>query len=89
MLSIGQMAKVCQTSVQTLRLYDKQGLIRAAYIDPQSYYRYYNNDQIFQFNLVNYLQGTNLSLNEIKAIFSNNTLNLTEFWQEQEASNQS
>lgn len=49
MLSIGQMAKVCQTSVQTLRLYDKQGLIRAAYIDPQSHYRYYNNDQIFQF----------------------------------------
>lgn len=84
MLSIGQMAKVCQTSVQTLRLYDKQGLIRAAYIDPQSHYRYYNNDQIFQFNLVKYLQGTNLSLDEIKAIFSNSTLNLTEFWQEQE-----
>lgn len=84
MISIGQMAKTCQTSVQTLRLYDKKGLIKAAYIKPQSRYRYYNNDQIFQFNLVKYLQGMNLSLNEIKNIFSNNTLNLTEFWQEQE-----
>lgn len=84
MISIGQMAKICQTSVQTLRLYDKKGLIKAAYIDPHSHYRYYNNDQIFQFNLVKYLQGTNLSLNEIKTIFNNDTLSLAEFWQEQE-----
>ena len=34
MLSIGTMAALCGTSVQTLRLYDKKGLLPAARIDP-------------------------------------------------------
>lgn len=84
MLSIGQMAQLCQTSVQTLRLYDKEGLIRAAYIDPHTHYRYYRTDQIFLFSLIKYLQSTNLSLKEIKQILKNDTVSLTSFWNQQE-----
>lgn len=84
MISIGQMAKYCQTSIQTLRLYDKKGLLTPAAVDPQTHYRYYQPEQIFQFNLIKYLQSTNSSLQEIKAIMTDNSVNLTDFWQEQE-----
>lgn len=84
MISIGQMAKYCQTSIQTLRLYDKKGLLTPASVDPQTHYRYYQPEQIFQFNLIKYLQSTNSSLQEIKAVMNDNSINLTDFWQEQE-----
>lgn len=84
MISIGQMANYCQTSIQTLRLYDKKGLLIPAYIDPQTHYRYYQPEQIFQFNLIKYLQSTNSSLQEIKAVMSDDSVNLADFWQKQE-----
>lgn len=55
MLSIGTMAALCGTSVQTLRLYDKKGLLPAARIDPDSGYRYYTNGQIFLFQTIRLL----------------------------------
>ena len=84
LISIGNMAKYCQTSVQTLRLYDNKGLIKPAYVDPQTHYRYYQPEQIFQFNLIKYLQSTNLSLQEINKVLNDESINLTNFWQEQE-----
>lgn len=84
MLSIGKMAQLCHTSIQTLRLYDRNGLIKAAYVDPQTHYRYYRTDQIFLFNLIKYLQSTDLSLKEIKQILVGEMVNLTIFWNQQE-----
>lgn len=84
MLSIGEMAKLCHLSVQTIQLYDQKGLINAAYVDPATHYRYYQTSQIFQFNLVKYLQDTNLSLKEIKEVFSDDSVNLIDFWQRQQ-----
>lgn len=60
MLSIGTMAALCGTSVQTLRLYDKKGLLPAARIDPDSGYRYYTNGQIFLFQTIRLLQRTGI-----------------------------
>lgn len=84
MISIGQMANYCQTSIQTLRLYDKNGLLIPAYVNPRTKYRYYQPEQIFQFNLIKYLQSTNLSLQEINSVMTDESVNLTDFWQEQE-----
>ncbi|WP_283583595.1 MerR family transcriptional regulator [Limosilactobacillus difficilis] len=84
MISIGQMAKYCQTSIQTLRLYDQKGLLTPALVDPQTHYRYYQPEQIFQFNLIKYLQSTSSSLQEIATVMNDNSINLSDFWQEQE-----
>lgn len=84
MISIGQMAKYCQTSIQTLRLYDHKGLLTPALVDPQTHYRYYQPEQIFQFNLIKYLQSTSSSLQEIATVMNDNSINLSDFWQEQE-----
>lgn len=84
MISIGKMAQYCHTSVQTLRLYANASLLVPAYVDPQSHYRYYQPEQIFQFNLIKYLQTTNLSLKEIKRVLSDDSINLQNFWSQQE-----
>lgn len=85
MYSIGKMAKLCHTSIQTLRWYDQQKLIQPIYVNPDNHYRYYGSEQIFQFNLIKYLQTTGLNLKEIRQILQEPTLDLVEFWKTQEA----
>lgn len=85
MFSIGKMAEYCHTSIQTLRYYADIGLLKPSYQDPQSKYRYYKLDQIFQFTIIKYLQSTNLSLQQIKSIMNNADPDMLNFWKEQEA----
>ena len=42
-LTIGQMAKMNHTTISTLRLYDKLGILKPIYVNPNSNYRYYDN----------------------------------------------
>ena len=44
-MSIGGFARVCRLSVKQLRHYDDLGLLRPAWVDPDSGYRYYRADQ--------------------------------------------
>ena len=85
MFSIGKMAEYCHTGIQTLRYYTDIGLLKPSYQDPQSKYRYYKLDQIFQFTIIKYLQSTNLSLQQIKSIMNNADPDMLNFWKEQEA----
>ncbi len=84
MLSIGKMAKYCHTTIQTLRFYDQKGLLKPIYINPDNNYRYYKDDQIFHFMIIQYLQETGMTLEEIKKIMQTETTNLYSFWQKQE-----
>lgn len=88
MIAIGEMARLCSTSVQTLCFYDQKGLLKPAYVNPQNHYRYYQTGQIFQFNLIKYLQATDLSLDEINAVLAGAAPDLPTFWQEQVAQNE-
>ena len=84
MLSIGTMAALFGTSVQTLRLYDKKGLLPAARIDPDSGYRYYTNGQIFLFQTIRLLQRTGMSLAEIRETLQKDPVDLRSLWDSQE-----
>ncbi|WP_434369237.1 MerR family DNA-binding transcriptional regulator [Peribacillus frigoritolerans] len=44
-LSIGEMAKLRGVTVDTLRHYDKIGLLKPFHIDPETGYRYYSISQ--------------------------------------------
>lgn len=84
MLSIGQMATLCQTSIQTLRLYDQDGLLVPVQRDPRTGYRYYQNNQIFKFNVIKYLQRSGLTLQQIRHTLTSNQTTLVDLWQQQE-----
>ncbi len=45
-LSIGEMAKARNIDVQSLRYYEKIGILKPAYVNPENGYRYYSMDQM-------------------------------------------
>lgn len=69
-ISIGQMAKLNRISIQTLRYYEKIGLLIPCYIDPSSHYRYYDLEQSSILDIIKYLKKSDLNLIEIKHILS-------------------
>lgn len=65
-IPIGQMAKICNTSVKTIRFYSDTGLIKPEYVHPENNYRYYSFDQVELFFLIKDLKDLGFSLDEIK-----------------------
>lgn len=65
-LSIGEMSKVNNVSTQTLRLYDKLGLLKPQYVNGENGYRYYSIKQSAQLDMIQYMKAIGMSLNEIK-----------------------
>ncbi|BAB07215.1 MerR family transcriptional regulator [Halalkalibacterium halodurans] len=63
---IGEMAKLHNTSIKTLRYYDEIGLLKPDYIDPNNGYRYYSTEQFEHLNTIHYLKELGFSLKEIK-----------------------
>jgi DNA-binding transcriptional MerR regulator len=45
LMPIGRFARLCRLSLKQLRHYDELGLLRPAWVDPDSGYRYYRADQ--------------------------------------------
>lgn len=66
--SIGEFSQVARVSVKALRLYHERGLLRPDFIDPESGYRYYSVDQIYEAQVIRLLKDIGFSLAEIKDI---------------------
>lgn len=66
-LSIQKFAAACHTTPRTLRLYEKIGLFKPNYIDPENKYRYYSASQRKDFLRIKLLQNFHLPLKEIKS----------------------
>ncbi len=45
-LSIGRLSKLTGVHIKSLRYYDKIGILKPAYVDPESSYRYYSHEQL-------------------------------------------
>lgn len=65
MLRIGMFSRITQTSIGQLRYYDDIGLLKPAYIDPQTGYRYYELDQMNTLNRILNLKALGLALEDI------------------------
>lgn len=64
--SIGEMAKLHNTSIKTLRYYDEVGLLKPMEVDESNGYRYYSTEQFEQLNTIHYLKELGFTLKEIK-----------------------
>lgn len=65
--SIGEAARAAHTTSETLRHYDRIGLVKPSKKDEWTNYRYYTEPDIVRLNTVRALQLMGLSLQEIKA----------------------
>lgn len=73
-LSIGEMARINNTTVPTLRLYDSLGLLKPCYTDPQTRYRYYDIKQNARLDLIQYMKELGMELKEIHALLASEDL---------------
>ena len=66
--SVGEAAKAVHTTSETLRHYDRIGLVKPGKKDEWTNYRYYTEKDIVRLNTVRALQVMDLSLQEIKKV---------------------
>jgi DNA-binding transcriptional MerR regulator len=65
-LTIGQMAKINAVTIQTLRLYDREGLLKPLIVDENTGYRYYHINQSARLDMIQYMKDYGLTLRKIK-----------------------
>jgi effector-binding domain-containing protein len=68
LLPIGRFSKATRLSVKALRHYDELGLLRPAFVDPSSGYRYYRPAQANQAEAIRILRSLEMPLEEIRAV---------------------
>lgn len=71
-LTIGQMAELNHISEQTLRLYDREGLLKPRYTDEKTGYRYYHITQSARLDLIQNMKVYGMTLRRIRAFLDNN-----------------
>lgn len=64
--SIGEMAKLNKISAQTLRFYDKKGILKPKIVNKDNGYRYYSIEQFEVLDTISYLKYIGMSLEEIQ-----------------------
>ncbi|MBP3370222.1 MAG: MerR family transcriptional regulator [Clostridia bacterium] len=70
MIKIGEFAKICGASTQTLRYYDAEGVLCADKIDNDTGYRYYDITAIEKYRKIVFYKELGFSLDEIKILMS-------------------
>src|SRR5258705_6262816 len=70
MIRIGDFSQMGQVSVRTLRLYDELGLLKPAYIDKFTDYRYYAIEQLPRLNRILALKDLGFSLEQIARLIN-------------------
>lgn len=66
--SIGEMAKLNNISIETLRHYDRQNLLSPDYINDKTGYRYYSVKSFMKMDIIKKCRAIGLTLDEIKDV---------------------
>ena len=83
--SVGEAAKAVHTTSETLRHYDRIGLVKPSRKDEWTNYRYYTEQDIVRLNTVRALQMMDLPLQEIKKVLEYDDLEkIVEFFERAE-----
>ena len=78
MITIQGFAKLCGCNTQTLRYYDRIGLLAPAKVDEWTGYRYYEEEQAMRFVKIKNLQQADFSIEEIRPLLDENEDRLAE-----------
>lgn len=69
--SIGEMSKLHNVSIETLRHYDRQELLKPDYINENTGYRYYSMKSFIKMDIIKKCKAIGLGLDEIKETMKN------------------
>lgn len=84
MYSIGEISKLANISIDTLRFYDEIGLLKPYFIEKESRYRYYSEEQVNEILDIIEMKQYGFTLDEIKELLKcNDNDKLLEAYKEQ------
>ena len=69
LFTIGEMAKLFNINIRTLRYYDIIGLLKPEYVDSKTNYRYYGTKQFEKLNTIRYLRALDMPIDKISEFF--------------------
>ncbi len=75
-LSIGKVSKLKNVSIKSLRYYDAIGILKPAYINVNTNYRYYTEEQLYLLDAIRLCIKLGIPLKNIKNYVTNDTINL-------------
>lgn len=78
LIPIGKMASLNHVTIATLRLYDEKNLLKPAYVDEETGYRYYDIHQNARLDLIAYMKELGMSLSEMQGVFAKEDITLIE-----------
>jgi len=67
-MPIGRFSNACRLSIKALRHYDEQGILKPAYVDPDTGYRYYRPEQARDAVLIGMLRSFDMPLAAIERL---------------------
>ncbi len=68
--TIGEMSKLFNIKIPTLRYYDEIGLLKPEYIDENTNYRYYSTPQFEKLNSIKYLRNLGIPISKLIDYFN-------------------
>ncbi|MCM1088768.1 MAG: MerR family transcriptional regulator [Muribaculaceae bacterium] len=75
-LSIGKVAKLKNVSIKSLRYYDKIGILKPAFINTETNYRYYTKEQLYLLDAITLCIKLGIPLRDLNNYVENNSLHL-------------
>ncbi|WP_334329006.1 MerR family transcriptional regulator [Companilactobacillus sp. HBUAS59699] len=78
LFTIGQLSKLFNIKIATLRYYDEVGLLKPAKVDSETHYRYYSTEQFERLDVIKYFRALDLSIESIKDFFDAKDISILE-----------
>jgi DNA-binding transcriptional MerR regulator len=72
MFSIGEFSKLTKLTVKTLRFYHEQRLLAPVFVDPDTGYRYYDQNKLETAKAISFLRGLEFSVSDIRKLLDEN-----------------
>lgn len=75
-MSIGKVAKKKNVSIKSLRYYDQIGILKPAFVNTETNYRYYTEEQLYLLDAITVCLKLGIPLKDLNQYVENNTINL-------------
>ena len=83
LLSIGEIAKLTGAGIRALHYYERKNILKPAYTDPHTNYRYYSLDQLYYVMLIMHCVQLDIPLQKLsEAIQANNMSRIEDFFKQ-------
>lgn len=75
-MSIGKVSKLKNVSIKSLRYYDQIGILKPAFVNTETNYRYYTKEQLYLLDAITVCIKLGIPLKDLNNYVENNSINL-------------